>query len=79
MITPSNFRADPLGWAGNQAGHILIAAVFAYWVAVGGYLLMGEYPARWAIFGALVAMYLAIEVADLAAAGYVMPQDTLEG
>jgi hypothetical protein len=62
MITPSNFRGDPLGWAGNQAGHMLIAAVFAYWVAVAGYLLMGEYPARWAIFGALVAMYLAIEV-----------------
>jgi hypothetical protein len=62
MITPSNFRADPLGWAGNQAGHILIAAMFAYWMAVIGYLMMGEYPYRWTIFGALVAVYLALEV-----------------
>lgn len=62
VITPSAFRADPLGWAGNQAGHIAIAAFFAYWVAVGGFLLMGEYPQRWAIFGALVAIYLSLEV-----------------
>ena len=61
-ITPSNFRADPLGWAGNQAGHVLIAAAFAYWVAVGWFIMAGEYPHRWAIFGALAAMYLAIEL-----------------
>lgn len=62
LITPSNFRADPLGWAGNQAGHVLIAAAFAYWVAVGWFLITGEYPHRWAIFGALAIAYLAIEL-----------------
>jgi hypothetical protein len=60
-IAPSNFRADPLGWAGNQAGHMALAAVFAYWFAVLGYLAMGEYPYRWTIFATLAAVYLVLE------------------
>jgi hypothetical protein len=61
-IAPSNFRADPLGWAGNQMGHMGLAGVFSYWVAVIGFMHMGEYPDRWLIFGALAACYLMIEL-----------------
>jgi diacylglycerol kinase len=54
-------RADPLGWAGNQSGHFMIAAAFAYWFAVIGYAWSGEYPHRWVMFGCLAAVYLALE------------------
>lgn len=61
MITPSNFRADPLGWAGNQIGHMAIPAAFAYWMSVIWFVIAGEFPDRWLIFGVVAAMYLAIE------------------
>ena len=60
-ITPSNFRADPLGWLGNQAGHFLLCVAFAYWFAVVGFLINGELPHRWVIFGLAATLYLAIE------------------
>lgn len=62
MITPSNFRADPLGWAGNQAGHLLIGAATALAAALAGLWLLGEYPSRWLIATVVVAIYLAIEL-----------------
>jgi hypothetical protein len=61
-ITPSNFRADPLGWAGNQMGHMGIAGLFAYWVATIWFLQFGEYPDRWVVFGALGVIYLSLEL-----------------
>lgn len=62
MITPSNFRADPLGWAGNQAGHLLIGAAVAFAAAMSGLWLMGEYPSRWVIAAVVAVVYLAIEL-----------------
>ena len=61
MITPSNFRADPLGWLGNQSGHFLLCVGFAYWFCVIGFAINGELPHRWVVFGLAAALYLAIE------------------
>lgn len=62
MITPDNFRANPLGWAGNQAGHMMICAALAFVLSMAWFYVFGEYPYRWALALAIAAIYLAIEL-----------------
>lgn len=62
MITPDNFRGRPLEYAGNQIGHMFIAAVIALALAVGGFWISGEYPQKIMIAAVVVAVYLMIEL-----------------
>ena len=62
MIEPSSFPADPLGWLGNQAGHLALCLVASYWLAVGYWKAAGEYPYRWQIAAVVCVAYLAIEL-----------------
>lgn len=62
MIEPSSFPADPLGWLGNQAGHMALCMVASYWLAVTYWYFAGEYPFRWQIAVIIAVAYLAIEL-----------------
>ena len=61
-ITPDNFYANPLGWAGNQAGHIFISLVFTYWFAIGCFYVFGALPFKWLLFSLLAIIYLSLEL-----------------
>ena len=61
-IEPDSFPNDPLGWAGNQAGHLMIAAMFAFWVAFAWFSFFEEYPYKIVLFMALSVAYLSLEL-----------------
>jgi hypothetical protein len=63
MITPDNFRARPLEWAGNQLGHMGLGLLFCYWAAAGVTALSGVVPSAWLIVAVWAGVYLlAIEL-----------------
>jgi hypothetical protein len=62
MIRPDNFRADPLGWAGNQCGHMMICAALGYYAAIGAFMTLGEFPPRWLLLALVGVVYLSIEL-----------------
>lgn len=57
VITPDDFPGDPLGYAGNQAGHALLGAFLAVlWACLSTW---------WPVpVGVVLAYYLAVEVAQ---------------
>lgn len=57
-IIPDKFPRDPLGWAGNQAGHTMIGAMFAFDFCMVFHAVAGEYPFKSTLFAVLVLVYL---------------------
>jgi hypothetical protein len=60
MITPDNFRARPLEWAGNQLGHMGLGLLFCYWAACGVVALVGGVPSAWMVIGAWALGYVVL-------------------
>lgn len=66
MITASNFRGDPYGWATNQIGHaFLVGAVLLTFVPTLVCLIIaGEFPPKWALVAFSATLYLGFELAS---------------
>ncbi len=61
QIIPDNFYSDPLGYGGNQSGHIMIGVTAIYWMAYAWLYATGGLPPAWALALAWALMYLALE------------------
>jgi hypothetical protein len=64
MITPSNFKGDPYGWATNQIGHaFLVGAVLLTFAPTFVCLMIGgAFPPKWALMAFAAVLYLAFEL-----------------
>jgi len=58
MITPDNFRARPLEWAGNQIGHMGLGLMFCFWVALGFVVARGYVPSVGCLIGIWMVVYV---------------------
>ena len=59
-IVPDNFRADPYGWATNQAGHIGLGVVASIVACAVVLALFDQFPYRIAVWSMIVLIYVGL-------------------